>query len=352
MVLSWMTTKWKKAYSFHKGVKMKQLTKFTIIFSTFFSHLFAYDANLSASLDTNMSFKEVDSVRVYIPKQRKTSNKFYRKFKKLFSDYDKTWVEDMMTYSIDIVMPDEMMLATEDVMDHRDQKGLGYHAKDIPKKLSNDAYSIMLTTAYYHFQDVARITEELWEDDACNPDIFNYDKSKDPKEPLLHLKASDKNARGVTKNGVVLPINNNFPRAFYPYAVRPDGCSAEGLQDVYDLANDFSNDEPWLKKACDNHDRCYFTEGTTSKECNEQFIIEAVDTCNHISNEDTLLYMGMKNAFCGFKGLTVSSAANACADKYFAEAQKKQKAYNQWVINYEKAYIRAKREMMRKLFDK
>lgn len=324
---------------------MKQFTGYTIIFLTFFSHLFAYDMNLSVRLDTNTSLKEVDSCREYIPKKRKSSNKFYREFKNFFSDYDKTWVEDMMTYSVDMVMPDELMLATEDVMDHRDEKGLGHEAKNIPKKLSNDAYSIMLTTVYYHFQDVARITEELWEDDACNPGTFIYHSNKEPKEPLLHLKASDKNARGMTQNGIILPINENFPEAFYPYAVRPNGCSAEGLQDVYDLANDFSNDEPWLKKACDNHDRCYFTEGTTSKDCNAQFIIEAIDACNHISNKDTLLYMGMKNAFCGFKGLTVSSAANACADKYFAEAQRKQRAYNQWVKRYEEAYLQAKQKI-------
>lgn len=323
---------------------MKQLTKYTIIFLTFFSHLYAYDLKVSESQDTNISLKEVDSFREYIPKKRKSSNKFYRKFKKIFSDYDKTWVEDMVTYSVDMVMPDEMMLATEDVVEHRDEKGLGYPAKDIPKQIGNDAYSIMLTTVYYHFQDASRITKELWEDDACNPDPFTYDINKDPKEPLLHLKASDKNARGVTQNGIVLPINENFPEALYPYAVRPNGCSAEGLQDVYDLANDFSDDEPWLKKACDNHDRCYFTEGTSSKECNAQFIIETVDSCKHISNKDTLLYMGMKNAFCGFKGLTVSSAANACADKYFAAAQKKQKAYNQWVKRYEESYLKAKQK--------
>jgi hypothetical protein len=323
---------------------MNRLTLATIIFLTFFSHLCAYDNNISASLDTNMSLKEVDNFTKYIPKKRKSSNRFYRKFKKLFSDYDKTWVEDMVTYSVDIVMPDEMMLATEDVINNRDDKGFGYPAKDIPKKLSNDAYNMMLTTVYYHFQDVAHITEELWEDDACDPDTFTHEISKDPKEPLLNLKANDENSRGVTKNGIVLPINDNFPNAFYPYASRPDGCSAEGLQDVYDLANDFSDDEPWLREACNNHDRCYFTEGTSSKECNAQFIVEAVDSCTHVSGLDTLLFMGTKNAFCGFKGLTVSSAANACADKYFAEAQRKQKAYNQWVMRYEEAYLKAKQK--------
>ena len=62
--------------------------------------------------------------------------------------------------------------------------------------------------------------------------------------------------------------------------------------------------------------------------------------------------MGTRNAICGMKALTISSAANACAEKYFVAAQRKQKAYNQWVIRYEKAFIKAKRKMMIKLFDK
>lgn len=321
---------------------MKQLNKYILISLLFFSNLHAYD--LSDFADANMSNQENRKLQLYTP-QIKVTRTTYDKFQDLFSDYDGEWIEDMFTYSFDIMMPDEIMLATEDVLDNREQKGLGHPRKDIPKKISNDAYNIMLTTVYYHFQDAARITNELWEDDACDPGSFTYDINKEPKEPLLHLKASDKNARGVTQNGIVLPLNENFPEALYPYAVRPNGCSAEGLQDVYDQANDFSNDEPWLKKACDAHDRCYFTEGTTSKECNAQFIIEAVDACNHISNEDTLLYMGMKNAFCGFKGLTVSSAANACADKYFAEAQRKQRAYDQWVKRYEEAYLKANRTL-------
>jgi hypothetical protein len=305
---------------------MKQFNNYILISLIFFSNLYAYD--LSDWVDTNISGQKNKKLRLYTPK-KKVSKTTYDKFKDIFSDYKGPWIEDMFTYSFDILIPDEIMLATEDVKDNRD---------------GNDAYSIMLTTAYYHFQDISRITEDQWEEDACDPGTFTYDISKEPKEPLLHLKANDKNARGVTKNGVVLPINDNFSDAYYPYASEPDGCSAEGLQDVYDLANDFSDDEPWLSKACDNHDRCYFTEGTSSKECNAQFIIEAIDSCNHISNKDTLLFMGMPNAFCGFKALTVSSAANACADKYFAQAQKKQKAYNQWIMRYEEAYFKAKQK--------
>ncbi len=329
---------------------MRQFKIYIIISLTFFSYLYAYD--LSNIPDTNVSYNEQNTTKVHISKPKKHSKSIYRKFKDLFSDYDGEWVEDMVTYPVDTIMPDEAMQATEDIIDNRNRQEFPSQLEHIPKQMGNDAYNMLLTTAYYHFQDITRITNEIWEDDACDPDSFEYHVSKDPKEPLLYLKASDKQARGVTKNGIVLPINPNFPNAFYPYASRPDGCSAEGLQDVYDLANDFSNDDEWLEEACNAHDRCYYSIGTSSKECNEKFIVEAIDSCNNISNLDTVFFMGMKNAFCGFKGLTVSSAANACAEKYFAEAQRKQKAYNQWIIRYEEAYMRAKRKIMIKLFDK
>ncbi len=126
------------------------------------------------------------------------------------------------------------------------------------------------------------------------------------------------------------------------YSSRPNGCSAEELEYVYDLANTFSNDDEWLSKSCDKHDKCYFTEGTTYKECNEKFIVDAIDSCNDISGQNTLLFMGSRNAFCGLKAFGIATGANACAEKYFKKAQKKQKAYNAWVRSYEKAYNDAK----------
>ncbi len=331
---------------------MKPLNLYIIVFLTFFSHLYAYEYNVTSIQDINVSHNEHNTTNIDIISPRKSSKSIYRKFKDLFSDYDGDWVEDMATYPIDMIMPDETMQATEDIVDNRNRQELASQLEHIPKQMGNDAYNMLLTTAYYHFQDISRITNEIWEDEACDPDSFEYNASRDPKEPLLYLKASDEKARGVTKNGIVLPINPNFSNAFYPYASRPDGCSAEGLQDVYDLANEFFNDDKWLKKACNAHDRCYFTEGTTAKECNEQFIVESVDSCNNISNVETVMFMGTRNAICGMKALTISSAANACSEKYFEAAQKKQKVYNQWVIRYEQAYMKAKREMMIKLFDK
>ena len=329
---------------------MKTFNVYIIFLLTFFSHLYAYDHNYSNSQESNISHEENTTIVKEKTRVKKPSKSIYRKFKELFSDYDGSWVEDVATYPIDIIMPDEAMQATEDVIDNRNRKEFSSQLERIPKQIGNDAYNMLLTTAYYHLQDISRITNEIWEDEACDPDSFDYNASQDPKEPLLYLKASDENARGVTKNGIVLPVNPNFPDAIYPYASRPDGCSAEGLQDVYDLANEFFDDDKWFIEACNAHDRCYYTEGTTVKECNDQFIVHTVDSCNNISNTQTAMYMGTRNAICGMKALTIASAANACAEKYFAQAQRKQKAYNQWVIQYEKAYLKAKREMMQKLF--
>ena len=329
---------------------MKSFKLYFIILLILFTPVYAYDHNTSNRVDKNISHEENNTVHKDTLKPRRGSKSIYRKFKDLFSDYDGDWVEDMATYPIDMIMPDEAMQATEDTIDNRNRQDWASQIEHIPKQMGNDAYNILLTTAYYHLQDITRISNDLWEDEACDPDSFEYNASRDPQEPLLYLKENDEKARGVTKNGIVLPMNPNFPNAFYPYASRPNGCSAEGLQDVYDLANEFFDDDKWLKEACNAHDRCYYTEGTTSKECNEQFIVETVDACNNISNVETVMFMGTRNTLCGIKALTVSAAANACAEKYFAAAQRKQKAYNQWVIRYEKAFMEAKREMMQKLF--
>ncbi|HEY9129210.1 MAG TPA: hypothetical protein VIN02_05185 [Sulfurovum sp.] len=318
---------------------MKRYYIFTIILSTFFSHLYAYD--LSYMLDKNLSQQDTNISDIQIEKPRKRSKSLYKKFENFFSDYDDDLMENMMTYSMDIMVPDEMILATKEIMNNRLDKKYGSTKEHIPKIIGTDAYNWFLTSTFYQFQDISRITHELW-DEECDPGNFKYDISKEPKEPILDLKADDKNARGVTKNGIVLPINANFPDAYYPYASRPNGCSAEGLQDVYEDLNRIFDDDKWIEEACNKHDRCYYTEGSSSKECNAEFIINATDACNHISGEQTVMLMGIRNSLCGMKALTVSSIANACSEKYFKEAQKKQKAYNQWVSRYEKAYLQIK----------
>lgn len=319
---------------------MKRLNIFIIIFLTLVSPLSAYD--LSHMLDVNVSQQDTNTTNIQMQIPRKRSKSLYKKFENFFSDYDDTWAENMFTYSADIMIPDEMILATKEIMNNRLDKKFGSTKEHIPKILATDAYNWLLTSTYYQLQDVSRITDELW-DQKCDAGHFEYNISKEPKEPLLDLRADDKNARGVTKNGIVLPINPNFPDAIYPYASSPNGCSAEGLQDVYEDLNRIFDDDKWIDEACNEHDRCYYTEGTSSKECNAQFIIDATDACQHISGLQTVSLMGIRNTLCGMKALSVTTIANACSEKYFAEAQKRQKAYNQWVKRYEEAYLRAKR---------
>ena len=324
---------------------MKQLISYIIILCILVMHANADNRLLFTPQDTNISLKTIHVIEsdAVMPKKRKESS--YKKFERIFSDYDSSFFENMLLYSVDIMMPDEIMQATKDVIKNRDKKS--YHDqsnKELPKMFSNDIYNVFLSTAYYYMQDISRISKRVWNKAICSPDTFKYEAKKEPKQVFLTFKENDEHARGVTKHGVVLPINHNFPDAQYPYASKPNGCSTEELEYVYDLSNTFSNDDKWLNKACDEHDKCYYTEGTTYKECNAKFIVNTIDSCNEITGRNTLLFMGTKNAFCGLKALAVSTGANSCAQKYFEKAQRRQKAYNAWVARYEKAYLRAKQK--------
>ena len=323
---------------------MKPLKLLTILFFASSLTLYAYD--LSGLQDTNLVCDVNKTLKTPVPKKRKSAETTYEKFERKLSEYRGTWFKDMMIYSADIFIPDEMTRAVKDVMENRQEVGFGDQTEKVPKTIANDSYNVALTTAYYYMQDMARITERVWKNEACNPGYFEYDISKEPKTPFLNLNECDPMARGVTKNAIVLPLNENFPNALYPYASKPDGCSAEGLQDLYDQSNDIFDDAQWLKNVCNAHDECYYTEGTTAKECNSKFIVEMVDACNNISAKDTVTYMGMKNTFCGMKGFWVATGANACARRYFAHAQKKQRAYNLWIQRYEKAYREAKQQQI------
>ncbi|MEY3090056.1 MAG: hypothetical protein RL113_372 [Pseudomonadota bacterium] len=282
---------------------------------------------------------------------QKEQKSFYKRFEAFFSEYDDTLLENSAIYALDMMMPDEDILAMKKVSKNRLKQRFGSQYLKIPQIINNDFYNVLLSSFYYHVQDFSRINDKLWEEVVCDPETFHYDQIKDP-EPNLTLKQSDAQSRGVTQNGIVLPYNLNFPTAYYPYAAEPDGCSAEKLQDVYDVANELFDDDIWLKEACDAHDRCYYTLGTSSKECNDQFIVKTVDSCNQIDIADTFFFMGTRNSLCGMKAFTISVAANACAEKYFAQAQKKQETYLKWVIKYERAYKAAKAKMVSEVFQK
>lgn len=311
---------------------MRLLNKF-IIFFILYSTLQAQENNIT--LDSNQVLS------VYTLQVNKTTESTYDKFEKLFSEYDGTFIEDMFIFSADMFIPDEIIRTTKDIIENRENKGFSNNLGSLPKILGNDAFNMFLTTSYYYMQDISQITEKIWSDEVCDPDCFKYYTSKEPKVPLLHLKKDDKEARGVSKHGIVLPINENFPHALYPYAKIPDGCSAEGFRDLYRQSNLISDDEKWLTKACNVHDRCYSTIGKTYQECNSNFIINILDSCNTISNTKTMLSMGSKNAFCSMKALSIATGANSCAEKYFKKAQRQQKKYFQWVKEYEEMYHNA-----------
>jgi hypothetical protein len=67
-----------------------------------------------------------------------------------------------------------------------------------------------------------------------------------------------------------LPYNSKFPRAAYPYAQRQDGCSSwdvklpELVRNDWGILGNFTS-------SCNAHDRCYYTLGTTARQCNEEF---------------------------------------------------------------------------------
>lgn len=300
------------------------------------STLFSYD--LTVTEDTPLVCDVNRSKTLDLPKKLKKPESHYDALSRKLSEYRGSMFQDMFTYSVDVFIPDEMIRAGRDVLTNRQKKGFGEDAGKKLQTVASDSLNVALTTAYYYMQDMGRITERVWKNQACNPEYFEYDTSIEPKTPLLNLNECDPQSRGITKKGIVLPFNKNFPNALYPYASKPDGCSAEQLQNLYDESNKLSNDAPWLEKVCNEHDQCYYTEGTTAKACNAKFIVEVLDACQKIKTEDTIKYLGMKNAFCTMKGFMVASGANACSRRYFANAQKKQRAYNRWVERYENAY--------------
>lgn len=283
----------------------------------------------------------LEKMTLYTPELEKKHQSNYDRFKKFFSNYDHALIEDIAIYVVDMFVPDEMIRSMKDVFDNRKDKSFNGHVEDVPKVLSNDVSNVFLSTFYYYMQDISKITDKVWSNKVCRPSTFQYHNALEPQEPLLTLKVEDEHARGVTENGIVLPFNENFPDAFYPYASVPNGCSAEEFQNLYNQSNRVYDDNVWLSKACNEHDRCYYTLGKTSQECNSEFIVNTIDACTQISSIHTIVSMGTKNAFCNLKALIIATGANSCAEEYFSHSQREQKAYIQWVRRYEHAYKNA-----------
>jgi hypothetical protein len=264
------------------------------------------------------------------PPPTKKKKSLYEKLNR----YEGSLMGDMVRLSFDMMLPDEFLYATKRLLEHRKAKGIPHAKEKRARFLVDDGYHLLLSSLYYHIEDLSDITKGAWQDEVCQPDTFLYDPARNPPfDPTLN--ANDPNARGTTPNGTTLPYNPNFPNALYPYAQKPDGCSTEGLQDLYDFSNALSNDKAWLEKACNRHDACYYTRNSSMEACNRDFIIELLGSCEAISLSHTMASMGTKNLFCGLKSLTLASGAHACDKEYFKRAQRMQKAYEAWIVSYE-----------------
>ena len=325
----------------NKAKQMKQFTIYILIVFILSSTLHAQEHNASVE-EKKVTTVYTDLTKKFEKTRKKKSESRYDKFKRVLSKYDGSFAKDILIYSVDAMIPDEIVVTLKDVIDNREENRYSSSLPTFSKMLGNDTYNMLLTTTYYYMQDISRISHKIWDHKVCRPDVFEYNPDLNPKTVLLNLKQDDEKARGITEKGIVLPYNQNFPNALYPYASKPNGCSAEELQSLYNNSNKISDDAIWIKKACDEHDKCYSTIGSTYQECNDKLIVQTVDSCTQISNRDTLLYLGSKNAFCGIKALAISTGAGACAEQYFNHAQRQQKIYNTWVLEYEEAYQKAK----------
>jgi hypothetical protein len=74
-----------------------------------------------------------------------------------------------------------------------------------------------------------------------------------------------------------IPYNPDFPNALFPYAQAPDGCSGWSdpgqVRDTWGPVN--------FTEACNAHDRCYYTWGELSENCNTQFHLDLKWACQN-----------------------------------------------------------------------
>ncbi|MGK5092044.1 RHS repeat-associated core domain-containing protein [Deltaproteobacteria bacterium TL4] len=94
-----------------------------------------------------------------------------------------------------------------------------------------------------------------------------------PEEECTHLVNK---SSGTTSNGIHIPYSEDFPCAKYPYGQFPNGCSGwtstEQVRDHWGPVN--------FTGACDNHDRCFYTIGSTAEGCNKKFARDLENACD------------------------------------------------------------------------
>lgn len=117
-------------------------------------------------------------------------------------------------------------------------------------------------------------------------------------------------------------VPKEFKNAQHPYAKKPDGCS--GISSPKEVRDTWGPVK--FTKACNEHDKCYYTEGSKAEDCNSEFFTNLLVACAQakIKDRDT-------KAAC-----TVLAASYAAGVELgvkagmFKDAQKLQRSYNEW----------------------
>ena len=133
-----------------------------------------------------------------------------------------------------------------------------------------------------------------------------------------------------------------FRKAEHPYAKKPDGCS--GYSDPHEVRDTWGPVN--FTSACNAHDRCYYTRGSSWKKCNERFRKDLLNACHDdlrikipgisfrgkkITGDKYLPPDPGRYALCVKVALSYYVVVQAgVAFDIFEDAQKLQKSYERW----------------------
>jgi hypothetical protein len=130
---------------------------------------------------------------------------------------------------------------------------------------------------------------------------------------------------------------------YYPYAKRANGCSILGAKPGTNDSINIANINISFKDICSEHDKCYYTLGTSPWGCNKPFEAALRSRCekeisNHAFHGMDIVTLGMSRAntlaACYAKAAAISSAVIGTQNKYHKEAQEAQKEYEERVGNH------------------
>ena len=145
-----------------------------------------------------------------------------------------------------------------------------------------------------------------------------------------------------------IPYNSEFPKAQYPYAQAPDGCS--GWNDPKEVRDTWGPVS--FKDACNQHDKCYYTVGSKWNTCNERYYSDLRTACerdlrtavrNPITGKKYYLPPDpVRLSTCyGIATTYYSGVQVGVALDVFKDAQRKQKKYDEWVASVRAGASRA-----------